>query len=38
MELAKVIYVIVVLAIYVGGVYYIRKDGISKTKRGKHHV
>jgi hypothetical protein len=37
MELAKLIYVIVVLAIYVGGVYYIRKDGISK-KKDKHHV
>lgn len=38
MELGKVIYVIVVLAIYVGGVYYIRKDGVAKMKKDKSHV
>ena len=38
MELGKVIYALVVLAIYVGGVYYIRKDGVSKMKKDKPHV
>lgn len=38
MELGKVIYVLVVLAIYVGGVYYIRRDGVSKMKKDKTHV